>query len=377
MKTIKRKIGGVTVRFYKRTAAASFTMDFCVPGCDERVQESTKWPTLPEAERVAEHKVNEIKALVFNLGPAAQVRGAYATAGEAIAVMDAADKCVNDDTLRTYKTALRRLARVVDEEGWQDVGLDRIYSRPLVEKFFSMGQGREGRGVNWVDAMPVNVGLTATVRNALALVSHRERLFKGLKVPDVAALQSMPRLKLPRAGFKEWPAGVEAAMVAAAEALRETRPEIWLINKCLRTLGLRDKELESARREWLQQDANGRWCLVIDERDEFTILKHGKPRKLALDSELAAVLVGRGAGFLIAPELSPSARHDLIYRDHSAFLREFLPERTQTNHELRKLAASKIYTQQGLAAAAYFLGDSVTTTERHYAAWLGGAVGIA
>jgi hypothetical protein len=69
-----------------------------------------------------------------------------------------------------------------------------------------------------------------------------------------------------------------------------------------------------------------------------------------------AVLVGRGAGFLIAPELSPSARHDLIYRDHSAFLREFLPERTQTNHELRKLAASKIYTQQGLAAAAYFLG---------------------
>lgn len=375
MKIIKRKLGGVPVRFYKRTAAASWTMDFRVPGCPDRIQESTKWPTIEEAERIAAQRIEEIKGLVLNLGPEAKVRGAYATAGEAIAVMDAADKCVSDETLRTYKSALRRLARVVDDEGWEGVGLDRVYSRPTVERFYSLGQGREGKGVNWVDALGVNTGLTATVRNALALLSHKERLLPGLKLPDVSGLKAMPRLKVPRSGFEPWPAGVFEKMIEAAEKKKDSEPELWLINVCLRRLGLRVEELEQARREWLEQDANGRWCLVIKERADWSILKHGKPRKLLLDAELAEILTAK-TGFLIADGLPPSVRHDLICRKHSEFLRGFIPHRTKTNHELRMHAASQVYTRQGLGAAAYFLGDSASTTERYYASWMGGAVGL-
>jgi hypothetical protein len=375
MKTMKRKIAGVPVRFYKRAATASWTMDFRVPGCPDRIQESTKWETLPEAERIAEQRIGEIKGLILNLGPEAKIRGTFATAGEAIAVMDAADKCVSDDTLRTYKSALRRLARVVDEDAWEAVTLEKIYSRPLIERFFSMGQGREGRGVNWVDALEVNTGLMATVRNALALLSHQERLLPGLRLPEVSALKSMPRLKLPRAGFEPWPAGVFEAMVKAAELLKETEPELWLINVCLRRLGLRVEELECARRDWLEQDAAGRWCLVIKERAAWAILKHGKPRKLALDAELAEILTAR-TGYLIADGLPTTTRHDLICREHSQFLRRFIPDRTKSNHELRMHAASQVYTRHGLGAAAYFLGDSAATTERFYASWMGGAVGL-
>jgi integrase len=224
--------------------------------------------------------------------------------------------------------------------------------------------------VNWVDALPVNSGLNGTVRNALALMSHRERLMPGLKVPDVLELRKLPKLREARHGFVPWPAGVFERMKAEVEGLRESQPELWLINVCLRRLGLRAEELLAARREWLEQDAQGRWCLVVKDRPGWQVLKHGKPRRLLLDAELAGVLLQK-VGFLIADGLGETTRYDLIYRRHSEFLRRFIPDRTKSNHELRMHAASQVYMQQGLGAAAYFLGDSASTTERFYASWLG------
>lgn len=374
-KTVAKRISGVAVRFYKRTAAASWTMDFMVPGSAERVQESTRWSTIQEAERVAAERIEEVKRLVLNYGPTAQVRGSWATVGEVLAVLEHGDKVVDGNTLRTYKSAILRLARVVDEVRPFEVGMDRVLCRATVERFLSLGQGRDGRGVNWVDALPVNSGLNATVRNALALMSHRERLMPGLKVPEVAEVRKLPKLREPRHGFVPWPAGVFEQMKAEVEGLRETQPELWLINVCLRRLGLRAEELLAARREWIEQDGQGRWCLVIKDRPDWQVLKHGKPRRLLLDAELAGVLLGR-AGFLIADGLGETARYDLIYRRHSELLRRWIPDRTKSNHELRMHAASQVYMQQGLGAAAYFLGDSASTTERFYASWLGGAVGL-
>jgi integrase len=374
-KTVSKRIAGVAVRFYKRTAAASWTMDFMVPGSSERVQESTRWTTLAEAERVAAGRIEEVKRLILNLGSKALVRGAWATVGEVLAVLDQGDKVVDSGTLRTYKSALLRLARTVDEVAPLEVGMDKALARVTVERLFSLGQGREGKGVNWVDPLPVNSGLNGTVRNALALMSHRERLMPGLKVPDVVDLRKLPKLREARHGFVPWPAGVFERMKAEVEGLRDSQPELWLINVCLRRLGLRAEELLAARREWIEQDAQGRWCLVVKDRADWQVLKHGKPRRLLLDAELAGVLLQK-VGFLIADGLGETTRYDLIYRRHSEFLRRFIPDRTKSNHELRMHAASQVYMQQGLGAAAYFLGDSASTTERFYASWLGGAVGL-
>lgn len=346
-----------------------------VPGSAERVQESTRWSTIQEAERVAAERIEEVKRLVLNYGPTAQVRGSWATVGEVLAVLEHGDKVVDANTLRTYKSAVLRLARVVDEVRPFEVGMDRVLCRATVERFLSLGQGRDGRGVNWVDALPVNSGLNATVRNALALMSHRERLMPGLKVPEVTEMRKLPKLREPRHGFVPWPAGVFERMKAEVETMRETQPELWLINVCLRRLGLRAEELLAARREWIEQDGQGRWCLVIKDRADWQVLKHGKPRRLLLDAELAGVLLQK-VGFLIADGLGETARYDLIYRRHSELLRRWIPDRTKSNHELRMHAASQVYMQQGLGAAAYFLGDSASTTERFYASWLGGAVGL-
>jgi hypothetical protein len=109
------------------------------------------------------------------------------------------------------------------------------------------------------------------------------------------------------------------------------------------------------------------------EEPGFRLLKHGRPRRLALDEEIQRLIKSR-SGFLIGDGWRASRRYDFIYRDHCDWLRPFVPgNRSQVNHELRKLSASQVYTEHGIAAAAYFLGDSVATTEGHYASWTGEA----
>lgn len=153
--------------------------------------------------------------------------------------------------------------------------------------------------------------------------------------------------------------------------------ELWLVNVCLRRLGLRASELLAARRSWLERrpDRAGvlRWCLVVKDRPEegFTLLKHGAGRNLVLDEELAALLTARGEGWLIGPGLAASARDDLVERLHNTWLRQFIPDRVKANHELRMWAGSLVYRQTGsLSDTAYFLGHRTTvTTERFYARW--------
>lgn len=153
--------------------------------------------------------------------------------------------------------------------------------------------------------------------------------------------------------------------------------ELWLVNACLRRLGLRSGELLAARRSWLERrpDRAGmqRWCLVIKDRPEegFTLLKHGAGRNLVLDDELAGLLTKRGEGWLIGPLMAASARDDLVERLHNTWLRQFIPDRVKANHELRMWAGSLVYRQTGsLGDTAYFLGHRTTvTTERFYARW--------
>lgn len=153
--------------------------------------------------------------------------------------------------------------------------------------------------------------------------------------------------------------------------------ELWLVNACLRRLGLRSSELLAARRSWLERrlDRAGvlRWCLVVKDRPEegFTLLKHGAGRNLVLDDELAGLLTARGEGWLIGPGMAASARDDLVERLHNTWLRQFIPDRVKANHELRMWAGSLVYRQTGsLGDTAYFLGHRTTvTTERFYARW--------
>lgn len=386
-----RQIRGVTCSFYKRYGAFLY-MDFKVKKV--RVKESTGCTTLDDAVRVADKRVQAMQEVGNGLAElkafSARQRAAVATVREVLAALEGGDKVMTDNSLRTYKSALKRLALVAGEDA-DAARLDVVLSKANLERFYAQGQGRsEGQGVNWVNRLACNGGLNTTIRNVRALFRSKmiELKFADLKLPPLDDLKRLPKLPAAKGGFRPWPAGVYERMDAAAAELRETDPELWLVNVCLRFLGLRACELLAARREWITTSADGRaWLNVQDhhaedaEEDEvasFEMVKHGAARKLELNEVLKAALLPR-SGWLIAPELATSdsletcedARHALIYRRHSEWLRQFIPDRRKSNHELRMYAGSLVAKQHGLEAACYFLGHtSLVTTQAFYWAWL-------
>lgn len=380
---VYRQLHGQAVRFYKRTPKANYTMDFEVMG--ERIQESTKWPTMADAERVAVARVREVKERKQGLTEAGlqhqRAKGKYATVQEVLDCLEGGDKIWDDGTMRTYKSALLRLARAADAERPLEAGMDKVLAEANLERFYALGQG--GKGVNWVDSLECNGGLNSTMRNAKAMFSPRviKIKFRHTKLPNLQVLRDMPMLRNVEDGFIPWPVEVYEAMHQASEVLKVEKPEKWLVNAMLRRLGLRDEELLNARREWIEvkyelgADGMGppqqRAFLRIQNRGtEFSLLKHGAARVLELDAELQDILLPR-EGFLIAEGWAKSARYDLIYREHNQWLKAFIPDRVKKNHELRMHAGSIVYTLYGLDQAKVFLGHkSTATTERYYAAWL-------
>jgi len=386
-----RVISGVTVSFYKRSRdSAHFTMDCTIQY--KRIKISTGATTLKDAERVAALR---IKAAQEKRNGLAQAKSAVsiasrgvATIGDIMERLHGGDKVAEVRTMRTYGSSLLRVGRVFSADRVRAAKVSDVLSRENLERFYSKGQGRES-GVNWVDRLPCNGGLNSTIRNLRSLFTQTmiETKFADLRLGDLTDLQKLRMLKVEAPGFKPWPVAVYRAMHEASEELKTEDPELWLVNAMLRQLGLRDGELYAARRDWIEEDGTGRaWLVVRDRGDEFRILKHGNARRLELDEGLKAVLLPK-EGYLITAHaqvnqpgnwvrttdgLSDSARYDLIYRKHCQWMRQFIPDRTKANHELRMWAGSMVYTNKGLEAAKYFLGHkSVATTERYYAELLG------
>jgi integrase len=387
-----RKIRGVTVSFYKRFEGSCYTMDFKVNG--KRVRELTLAPVVVDAERVAEARVKAMQEALNGLAAAAvtssRSRIKTATVADIGRAILEGDKVAETRTLVTYYSSLKRIAAVIDAHDPEGVSLAEVLGRPNLERFYSLGQGRGGKGVNWVDALDCNGGLNSAVRNVASLFTRRmlDLKFAGLVLPPLTDLRELPKLKVEVHGFQPWPAGVYEGMQAASEVMRTEQPELWLVNAMLRRLGLRDMELYMARREWIEVEATtGRAWLVIKNRgSEYKLLKHGRARKLELDEELKGLLLPKAGYLITAPMkvtmpgtggratdgLGDSARYDLIYRTHCEWMRQWIPDRTKANHELRMYAGSLIYQRLGLEAAAYFLGHkSTATTERYYVSWLG------
>ncbi len=384
---IKRTLHGWAVRFYKRGKSAFYTFDF--GRGRERVQRVSRYTMIKDAEWEASQEVRKwvdaSSGKSAEEGRKAVARGPVAKVADVMALLERSgeDRLWEAGTARTYGSALMTLARVVDEKAPREVSLAAVLCAGTIERFYALKQGRST--VNWLARLPENGGANSVVRNVKSIFQDRMLKFMThLRLPDLTELVKAHYLKEEATEFEPWEEAVYQAMVVAADGLREVEPELWLVNAMLRRLGLRDAELLAARREWIELEyewpADGMGppmmvaVLVIKDRPDgafpFQVLKHGSGRRLPLDSELAGLLLGR-EGWLVGAGLSDSGRHELIYRRHSQWMRPFVGEEAaKTNHQLRKYAGSKVFTAHGLEAAAYFLGDSISTTDRYYRAWL-------
>jgi len=198
----------------------------------------------------------------------------------------------------------------------------------------------------------------------------------GLQLPDVRAFRKVPKLPTPRAGWEPWPEEAYNAMHQASLLLKDSHPKPWLVNQLLRRLGLRNSELLAARVDWIVDIEGGRKGLkVCDRPAEGYQLKGALPRVLPLGADLLELFEGRD-GYLIDIE-NRAARLYLIEREHNRWIRQFIPDRTKGNHELRKHVGSQVLTHNGLEMAQRFLGHTTPeTTRKWYATFLGGQAEI-
>lgn len=376
-----RKIRGSRVSFYRRYEGGDYIVDFSAHG--QRVQRSSGTSNLSEAERAAERWLRELweesVGLAGDRRERVRVAAPVSTVGEIAVALDGGVRVFGRRTAVTYLGSLRRLARLVEAEEPEAVSLAAVLDRALVERFYSAGQGRSS--VDWTGEYAANRGLNTCLRNVRSLFGKAAVELKWsaeAKLPPLEEFRRVPYLHAPIHGFEPWDEDAYQAMCAAAERLRGERPELWLVNAMLRRLGLRVSELIAARREWIEQRDGEAW-LVLKSRPEFALLKNGSPRRLTLDAELREILLAREGWLVGEPGWSEDRRKKLVEREHSVFLRQFIPDRKKSNHELRMYAASLVYRREreagrdGLSAAAYFLGDSIQTTKDYYATWLGGS----
>lgn len=205
--------------------------------------------------------------------------------------------------------------------------------------------------------------------DAAILRLARERLQPPTPAPDTARAPDAQKNRPPsgegRRDTDTYPRQNEAPLpLSALGAVM-----VEMARLCAMTV----KEIHYFRRSWVIQTSTG---LKIDIREDgrgFSTKCATKTRQIPLSPEVWA----RWSKVLPLGDAAPFGE----YRDYtspqseysrtSRWLGQFLPDRQKKLHELRKMACSQVLARErDIYAAAYFIGDSVQTTAKYYAAQL-------
>lgn len=242
------------------------------------------------------------------------------------------------------------------------------------------------------------VTINSTLAMARSVLSEKVmNLYQDLKLPDLTTFRAVPKLKveadvsyqpLPQVCVDAVERDARLLAVGKSEIARaagikpDDQPKVWLVYLLMSRLGLRNSEALAARWSWIERQGSSAE-LVIERRPDF-VPKNKRRRRQDIDAELLAQLDHhRGlpdAWIIDAP--TPTERFNICHRLINRWLRPMLPpDREKGAYELRKHAASIIVSRPeseggGITAAANFLGDTIATTEKHYAKFLRKVRGI-
>ena len=140
-------------------------------------------------------------------------------------------------------------------------------------------------------------------------------------------------------------------------------------------LGLRDVEVWNMRWDWFVEREDGRIVLDVRCNEDYTT-KSGESRMIGVSQEMwqeLSQLREEGQVFYL-PGATKTERRNTVERRLNDLVRPILAGYRKRAYELRRWAGSRVWTEQGPAAAKEFLGHaSITTTERYYSKVLGQA----
>ena len=277
-------------------------------------------------------------------------------------------------TQREYASSLLRIGYVGlglrDAEEARGVRVSTL-SASVCDRFVAVKQGLPGPDYS-TRIRPGNNAINSTLRNGKAafggkllrayesagLVLRREWLEPLLSAPMVAAEPTdfvMPS-----------EAVIGDLLRASAECERDGRVDLFLTTQLMLCLGMDAKEVLHCRGSWL---ADGVLVLKARPEEGFQGKTLNRARCLSVPEHLLPYLLAAGDNYVVMPEGTKTDRWNLIYREHSEWLRTWFPadRYTKSNHSLRKLGGTLVARREGSArAGASFLGNLEATFQRHY-----------
>lgn len=229
----------------------------------------------------------------------------------------------------------------------------------------SAGEDREAREAR-------RRGAASILRQVKSMFSPQAGLiYRDLAVPDfsrfraAAAMQVEDRVHLPIQN------ATLAKMWTAMAALREERPQLWLVHNLQKFLGLRNDEICQARVEWFKRAPWGQLFFSVLRTAYF------EPKRsqghIPLTVEVGALFEPfvkdkQPLDFLIEAR-HLTERSDLVNLEHAQWMRQFLPadDYAKAGYELRRWSAQVMEQLYGRDASKAFLRHTPTgVAERHY-----------
>jgi integrase len=163
------------------------------------------------------------------------------------------------------------------------------------------------------------------------------------------------------------PADVMVRLIEAGRKLREREnKQLYLAFILCYDLGLRNEEAEESKKSWFDRDQKGIYWLHIKQR-ESEGYKPKTSREIPVPKKIMDDLLKFGGEeHILAGTMT--ARHNLLKRELSRWMREFIPTGSKSVYVLRRMRGSFWRLKYGLDRAHDWLGhSSYQVTLRHYA----------
>lgn len=267
-------------------------------------------------------------------------------------------------TVRNNISALRLLIRAV-HPGNPDEQNSSVLTGELIQQFERI---RLAAVKTEPERRRTRTSIRSYVVQARSIVAPgKMRFYDDLTLPDLSSFRSekveMPRRTKPRALV----VGVIAAINAAASRLAESDPAVYMAFLMFSRLGLRNVEIRNARWSWIE---NGRIGIIDRPAEDFW--PKGSEGWVPIAPDVLKELMrfrNLSTDDYIIPGRTATERKDAVDRRHSAWVGQWIKDRSKTSYELRRYAGSLVYnaTRDILKVRDFLRHASVETTQQWYA----------
>lgn len=265
-------------------------------------------------------------------------------------------------------------ARVPDLARIRALSCGRL-NRELVRAYFLARQveaGLASEAVVWREA-PQHAAWNSTLDHACDVFSSsaREHALHALRLPDLTEFLKAKRLPECEALPMPFSAVEFAALCKRFDDLKESDPELWLLNVVSRQTGMRPAYVMGLRGSWLVEGEKGHWFIELKARPEegFAKKRDTLNQFVPVSEALRKVIAAKGVGLTILGAGAERAR-ELLQKRHNAQIKEVVEDvgsHSQGAYRYRDTVASALACLKGVEAAQKALGHvTALTTLQHY-----------